>query len=123
MSDRDDLIRLMGVRGRGFHGVLPAERRDGQDFVVDVDLEMFSLRRAATSDDLADTIDYGSVAQEIVAIIEGPPRNLIETLALEIAERCLAFDGVRAVVVTVHKPGAPIPVPFDDVSVTVRRSR
>ncbi len=122
MTDRDDLIRLVGVRGRGFHGVLPQERREGQDFVVDVDLEMFSLRRAATSDDLGDTVDYGSVAQEIVSIIEGPPRNLIETLALEIAERCLSLDGVRTVVVTVHKPDAPIPVPFDDVSVTVRRS-
>jgi dihydroneopterin aldolase len=118
-----DRISLKGVRARGFHGVFDEERRDGQEFRVDVILGVHSISKAARTDDLQHTVDYGGVAQAVVEVIEGPALNLIETLAVAIAERCLAFDYVRAVKVTVHKPHAPIPVPFDDVSVSITRAR
>lgn len=78
-------------------------------------------RAAASTDDLSATADYGAIAEKIVALIEGEPVNLIETLAERIATACLADPVVRAVEVTVHKPDAPISVPFEDVTVTIRR--
>jgi dihydroneopterin aldolase len=118
-----DRIILTGVTARGFHGVFDHERQDGQEFRVDVVLGVMSISKAAKSDNLLHTVDYGAVAQAVVAVIEGPPVNLIEKLAVTIAERCLDFDYVRAVTVTVHKPQAPIPVPFDDVAVRITRAR
>lgn len=118
-----DRISLTGVRARGFHGVFDEERRDGQEFRVDVVLGVLSMSKAARTDELGHTVDYGGVARAVVDVVEGPPVNLIETLAVAIADRCLAFDYVRAVKVTVHKPQAPIPVPFDDVSVSITRAR
>ncbi|MGB7981771.1 MAG: dihydroneopterin aldolase [Candidatus Nanopelagicales bacterium] len=118
-----DRIILTGVRARGFHGVFDHERRDGQEFRVDAVLGVSSMDRAAQSDDLAHTVDYGALALGIVAILEGEPVDLIETLAVRIAEQCLALPDVAAVTVTVHKPQAPIPVPFDDVAVSVTRTR
>lgn len=117
-----DLIRLTGVRARGFHGVFAHERRDGQDFVVDVVMSV-DLARAGASDDLRHTVHYGEVAADVVAVIEGEPRDLIESLAAEIAEVVLARPLVEAVEVTVHKPQAPVGVPFGDVEVVVRRTK
>src|SRR5262245_20565988 len=102
MSDR---IALHGLRARGYHGVLPAERQLGQEFVVDVSLEI-DLSRAAASDDVADTVHYGELATRLVSIVSGPPVNLIETLAQRLADACLADPRVHAVEVTVHKPAA-----------------
>ncbi|KAA9089449.1 dihydroneopterin aldolase [Microbacterium radiodurans] len=119
MTDR---IRLTGVRARGFHGVYDAERQHGQDFVVDLDLEL-SLAAAAASDDVADTVHYGELAERVVEIVAGDPVDLLETLATRIAEAALGFGLVDAVTVTVHKPQAPIAVPFGDVSVTIERRR
>lgn len=118
-----DRISLKGVRARGFHGVFGEERQEGQEFRVDVVLGVLSISKAAKSDDLRHTVDYGGVALAVVEVVEGPAMNLIETLAVAIADRLLAFDYVRAVKVTVHKPQAPIPVPFDDVSVSITRAR
>ena len=115
-----DRISLKGLRVRGFHGVLPAERRDGQDFVIDVSLTV-DVRAAAASDDLADTVDYGALATDLAAVVAGDPVDLLETLATRLAEVCLARVGVFAVEVTVHKPQAPIALTFEDVSVTVLR--
>jgi dihydroneopterin aldolase len=115
-----DSIVLTGLRAFGYHGVYPHERRDGQEFVVDVTLET-SLATAAVSDDVADTIHYGELAERLVAVLTGEPVNLIETLAERLAGVCLADPRVREATVTVHKPGAPIPFTFDDVAVTVRR--
>lgn len=119
MTDR---IRLTGLRVRGNHGVFEHERRDGQDFVIDVELEL-DTRAAATSDDLADTVDYGSLAQHIAEVVGGDPVNLLETLAERIAEACLSDARVQTVGIEVHKPQAPIPLSFEDVSVHIRRSR
>ncbi|MCW2614784.1 MAG: putative dihydroneopterin aldolase [Frankiales bacterium] len=115
-----DAISLTGLRVRGFHGVFPEERRDGQDFVVDVVLTV-DVRAAAASDDLALTVHYGELAERLAEVVEGEPVDLLETLATRLAEVCLAPDLVTAVEVTVHKPSAPIARAFTDVSVTVRR--
>jgi 7,8-dihydroneopterin aldolase/epimerase/oxygenase len=117
-----DRITLSGLRGRGLHGVYPRERLEGQTFVVDAVLEL-DTRAAAAGDDLARTADYGSIAEKLVGVIEGEPVNLIETLASRLAGICLADPVVTAVEITVHKPDAPITVPFEDVSVTIRRQR
>ena len=119
MSSRDR-IALTGLRVRGHHGVLPEERRDGQDFVVDAVLHL-DLEAAAAADDLAQTVDYGELAEQLAAVVSGAPVDLIETLAERLAELCLRADGVERVEVTVHKPAAPIGVPFGDVAVTVVR--
>src|SRR5262245_24917033 len=118
-----DEITLTGVRAFGRHGVFEHERRDGQYFVVDATLYV-DTKRAAASDEVADTVHYGEAAERIAALVEGEPLNLIEALADRIAQDLLAsFELARMVAVTVHKPDAPIPVPFTDVSVTVRRGR
>ena len=119
MADR---IELRGLTVRGNHGVFDHERRDGQDFVVDVTV-WIDLGAAAASDDLADTYDYGVLAQRAAAVVAGPARNLIETVAAEIAEAVMADQRVHAVEVVVHKPAAPIPLAFSDVAVVARRSR
>lgn len=125
MSSRwDDLDRIAvtGITARGFHGVLEHEKREGQTFVVDVALGV-DTRSAAATDDLARTVDYSAVAADVVAIVSDGSLDLIETLAQRIADACLARDLVEAVEVVVHKPDAPVGVPFDDVTVTiVRRS-
>ena len=121
MGEPRDRIVVTGIRGHGRHGVFDHERRDGQEFAVDVELEV-GTTAAARSDDLADTVDYGQVAIAVHALIVGEPVDLVETLAERIADACLAFGGVHAVSVTVHKPSAPIPVPFDDVQLRIRRT-
>lgn len=117
-----DRIVLSGVRGRGHHGVFEHERRDGQDFVVDVALSV-DLAPAGASDDLADTVNYGEVGAAALARIEGEPFDLIERLAHVIAEDALAHVAVDEVTVTVHKPQAPVGVAFGDVTVSVTRRR
>lgn len=117
MSDR---IALTGLRVRGFHGVLAQERRDGQDFIVDVILHL-DLRAAGAYDALADTVDYGDLAQRLAAGVAGDPLDLIEALAERLAGLCMADPRVSRVEVTVHKPRAPIPLAFTDVAVTVVR--
>ena len=114
--------RAARVVVRGHHGVFEYERAEGQDFVVDVALDV-DTSAAARSDDLADTTDYGALALTIAGIVSGEPVNLLETLAERIAAACLADVRVTSVEVTVHKPQAPIPLTFDDVVVTIVRSR
>lgn len=98
------------------------ERAEGQDFVLDVALDI-DTRPAAASDDVADTVHYGELADELVAVLAGEPVNLLETLAERLARVCLADARVQACEVTVHKPQAPIRHAFQDVSVTIRRTR
>ena len=119
MTDR---IELRGLTVRGNHGVFEHERTNGQDFVVDVTVWL-DLAAAASSDDLADTLDYGALAQQAADVVAGPPRNLIETVAAEIADGVMTDQRVHAVEVVLHKPEAPIPLMFNDVAVVARRSR
>jgi dihydroneopterin aldolase len=119
MADR---IELRGLILRGRHGVYEHERSTGQDFVVDITVWM-DLAAAAASDELSDTYDYGALARQAAEIVAGPARNLIETVANEIAEYVMNDQRVHAVEVVVHKPQAPIPQTFADVAVVARRSR
>lgn len=117
-----DRISITGLRVRGFHGVFPYERADGQDFVVDAVLWL-DTGPAAAADDLNLTADYGAIADRLAKIVAGQPVALIETLAARLAAACLADDVVQAAEVTVHKPAAPVSQQFADIAVTVRRSR
>ncbi|MBU7598132.1 dihydroneopterin aldolase [Streptomyces sp. P38-E01] len=117
-----DRVAVRGLRATGHHGVFAHEREEGQVFVVDVELGV-DTRAAAADDDLALTVHYGEVAEEVVAVVTGEPVDLIETLAQRIADQCLTHRAVQEVEVVVHKPHAPITVPFDDVTLTIKRSR
>lgn len=114
-----DRIALRGLTAKGHHGVFDHERENGQDFTVDITLHT-KTARAAASDDLAQTISYADVADQVIGIITGEPVDLIETLAERIADAALA-TGALAVDVTVHKPSAPIPHDFTDAAVSIRR--
>jgi len=102
--------------------VFAHEREDGQIFVIDLALGL-DTAAAAAGDDLERTVHYGVLAEQVAAVVAGEPVNLIETLAQRIADTCLGHDVVEEVEVTVHKPDAPITVPFDDVTVTITRRR
>ncbi|GAA2062767.1 dihydroneopterin aldolase [Streptomyces albiaxialis] len=117
-----DRVALRGLTARGHHGVFEWEREEGQTFVVDLDMGL-DTREAAEGDDLAKTVHYGIVAEEVAAVVAGEPVDLIETLAQRIADTCLRHEAVREVEVVVHKPDAPISVPFEDVTITIKRSR
>ncbi|WIM70681.1 dihydroneopterin aldolase [Corynebacterium suedekumii] len=120
MADR---IELRGLECFGHHGVFAEEKRDGQTFHVDVTCWL-DTAPAAADDDLARTVNYAELAQLAVDVVTGPPRDLIETVAAEIADGILdRFELLHAVEVTVHKPSAPIPHTFADVAVVARRSR
>ncbi|MEV7873613.1 dihydroneopterin aldolase [Microbacterium sp. NPDC089188] len=120
--DAVDHITLTGVRAFGYHGVYPDEKRDGQEFIVDATV-VLPLARAAETDDVADTVHYGELAERIAVIVSGEPVDLLEKLAARIADEVLRDERVESVTITVHKPAAPIPVPFADVSVTITRGR
>lgn len=113
---------VRGLRARGRHGVLAAEREAGQPFGVDLELEV-DTRAAGASDALADTVDYSAVAAAALGVVTGDPVDLVETLADRIARTVLSDARVRAVTVSVHKPQAPLGVPFDDVVVVIRRTQ
>ena len=117
-----DRLTLTGLRANAHHGIYGHERRDGQVFLIDVVL-VLDLAPAAGSDDIAHTVHYGELAVEIVEAVEADPVDLIETVAERIASLCLRRAPVHEVSVTVHKPEAPITVPFADVSVTITRNR
>ncbi|MCA1186619.1 MULTISPECIES: dihydroneopterin aldolase [unclassified Saccharopolyspora] len=119
MADR---IALTGLRVRGNHGVFEHEKRDGQEFLVDITV-WADLAGAAAADDLAQTLNYGELAQRAADVVAGPSRDLIETVAAEIADGIMADHRAHAAEVTIHKPSAPIPLTFADVAVTIRRSR
>jgi len=117
-----DRITLTGVRVRAHHGVFDFEREQGQEFVIDVSVAV-DLAAAASVDDLDRTVHYGELAEAVVAAVERDPVDLIETVAERVAGVALGWAAVDEVEVTVHKPQAPISVPFTDVSVTIVRGR
>jgi dihydroneopterin aldolase len=115
-----DELALTGLECWGHHGVFEHERREGQRFVVDLVLG-FDAAPAAASDNLSETLDYGSLALSVKAAVEKDPVDLIETLAHRIAEVCLLDSRVEWASVTVHKPDAPIDATFADVALTIIR--
>jgi dihydroneopterin aldolase len=119
MTDR---LAVRGIEAFGHHGVLVQERRDGQVFMVDLELSL-DTRDAARSDDLQDTVDYGSLVTRVKQAMESDPVDLIETLAERVADICLEDRRVRSVEVTLHKPHAPIEAVFADVALTILRTQ
>jgi dihydroneopterin aldolase len=117
-----DELSVLGIECFGHHGVLELERAEGQPFVVDLTLGL-DTRSAANSDDLRDTVDYGSLVMEVKAAVETDPVDLIETLAQRVADVCLLDDRVAYAKVTIHKPTAPIRATFSDVALTITRKR
>jgi dihydroneopterin aldolase len=121
-EERSDRLAVRGIEAFGHHGVFDFERRDGQVFVVDLVLGL-DTQAAARTDDLQQTVDYGSLVAKVKDAIESDPVDLIETVAARIADICLADQRVRWAEVTVHKPGAPIEATFSDVALTITRTR
>jgi 7,8-dihydroneopterin aldolase/epimerase/oxygenase len=120
VAEVPDRIALRGLRAHGRHGVYDFERERGQMFRVDAVLEL-DTRPAAAGDDLELTVNYAELAQQLYAVLSGEPVSLLETLAQRLADVCLANPLVGAVEITVHKPQAELGVPFDDVTVAIRR--
>ena len=115
-----DRIELKGVECYGYHGVLEEERRHGQTFYVDLTCGL-DLSQAKQLDD---TVNYAELAQLAHDIMTGEPEDLIEAVANRIANQALAtYEQLASIEVTVHKPSAPIPLPFQDVAVVARRRR
>ena len=119
---RTDELRVTGIECQAHHGVYEHERRDGQRFVVDLVLGL-DTRAAATSDDLRDTVDYGSLVEGVTSAVQADPSDLIETVAERIAQVCLTDRRVQWTQVTLHKPEAPIQATFADVGLTITRKR
>ncbi|MDT9594702.1 dihydroneopterin aldolase [Nocardioides zeae] len=117
-----DELAVRGIECFAHHGVFPDERRDGQRFVVDLVLGL-DTGPAARSDDLHDTVDYGSLTMAVKAAVESDPVDLVETVAQRIADVCLSEGRVEWVRVTLHKPEAPITATFSDVALTIERKR
>lgn len=117
-----DQLTVRGIEILGHHGVFDFERRDGQIFVIDLALSI-DTASAAASDDLSETVDYGTLVAQVKTAVEQDPVDLIETLAQRIADVCLGHEQVERVEVTVHKPHAPIEATFSDVALTINRSR
>ena len=118
-----DQIVLTGIHGFGYHGLFEQERKDGQDFFVDLTLEV-DLKAASQSDAIVDTVNYAEITDLVVDEITSNPVNLIEKLAARIAERVLNQHlKVKSVTVTVHKPQAPVAAQLKDIAVVVTRAR
>ncbi len=117
-----DELTVRGIECHGHHGVFEFERREGQIFVIALPLGL-DTAPAAASDDLHDTVDYGSLVAAVKAAVETDPVDLIETLAQRIAGVCRSDPPVTWARVTVHKPDAPIEATLTDVALTITRKR
>jgi dihydroneopterin aldolase len=117
-----DELAVTGIECFAHHGVFDFERREGQVFVVDLVLGI-DTRPAAASDDLADTVNYGTLVADVKAAVERDPVDLIETVAQRIADVCLLDTRVEWARVTLHKPDAPIDATYSDVALTITRTR
>ena len=117
-----DALSVTGIECFGHHGVFAHEKADGQRFVVDLTLGL-DTRPAARSDDLRDTVDYGSLVAAVQSVVETGSHDLIETVVQKVADTCLEDHRVEWARVTLHKPEAPIQAPFSDVTLTITRKR
>lgn len=107
----------------GYHGVIPEENRLGQKYYVDLDMRL-ELGKAASTDDVNDTVNYADVHALVKEIVEGPPVKLIETLAHKIASALLGtYTSIIEATVSVTKPNPPFDITFDGVTVELRRRR
>ena len=117
-----DTISITGLRLTGYHGVFEHEKRDGQEFGVDLEIEL-DLSSAGSTDELQNTLDYSVVVDQVAQRVTGESVDLVENLAHDIAQIVLGHPQPTAVTVTVHKPQAPVGHPVEDIAVTIRRER
>ncbi|KAL6641440.1 hypothetical protein ACP70R_019621 [Stipagrostis hirtigluma subsp. patula] len=118
-----DKLILRGLQFHGFHGVKPEEQKLGQKFVVDVDAWM-DLAAAGVSDSIADTVSYADIYSIAKDILEGPPHNLLESVAHSIAKSTLLeFAQIYAVRVKVGKPHVAVHGVLDYLGVEIMRYR
>ena len=117
----NDRIELTGIEVYAKHGVNADEQERAQVFRVDV-TAYTDMATAGETDDLADTLDYSTLALEIREVVGAESHKLIETVASRVADTVLGHARVDKAVVTIHKPNAPIDLAFDDVSVTIERT-
>jgi len=117
-----DTITITGLRLTGHHGVFDHEKREGQEFVIDVEIEL-DLSSARSTDELQNTVDYSVVVDEVAQRVMGESVDLIETLAHDLAQIVLHHPQPNAVTVTVHKPQAPVGHSVQDIAVTIRREK
>lgn len=115
-----DRIVLRGIRALGVHGALPEEQVRPQPFEVDAVLRL-DLQPAGRSDDLADTVDYGELAEAIARVVTSEHHQLLERLADRIAQVCRSDARVVGVTVTVRKLRPPVAVAMEHVAVEVTR--
>lgn len=120
MSDR---IFVDGLLVHAHHGVMAHEEKVGQRFVIDLDIEV-DLAPAGRSDKLADTASYSAIIETATEAFTQRSFRLVEAAAARVADAVLtAFPRIAAIRVTVHKPHAPIAAIFNDVGVSIRRTR
>jgi dihydroneopterin aldolase len=118
-----DKIIIKGLKVFAYHGVNPEEKRDGQQFILDVTLYL-SLLRAGRSDDLNDTVSYSAASKTIIRTMTEDKYDLIERAAQRVAEQLLAeYHMVEKVEVLLKKPEAPVKAEFDYMAVQITRQR
>lgn len=118
----NDKVKISGIKAFGYHGVFEHERKEGQEFVADVEFE-YETSDAIQFDLIDNAIDYGAISILVKSILEGEPKNLIEKVADEIAQQILANFNVNYVKIDLHKPKAPLKMEFTDVVVSVERRK
>ena len=107
---------LSGIHAEGRHGARPGEKDEPQPFVIDLDLEV-----QVGEDQIGGTADYREVTERVRAVVEQGSFDLIETMAGQIAEACVAFDRILRASVVVHKPNAATRLGIDGVAAAVTR--
>ena len=117
-----DKIDVRGIEVFAKHGVLESEQIRAQVFKIDV-TAFLDLSGPGASDDLNDTLDYGQLALDVREVVGSESHALIEKVAQSVVDVVMAHEAVERVVVTIHKPNAPVDMVFEDISVTVDRSR
>ncbi len=118
-----DKIHLNQMAFYGYHGLFKEEKKLGQRFLVDLTL-FLDLKKAGKSDAMEDSVDYGVVYQKVKEVVEGQSRNLVESVAEEVASNLLTtLDKLDACFVKVYKPDPPIPGHYQSVAVEIFRER
>lgn len=117
-----DVIKITGIKTFGYHGVFENEKKSGQDFFIDIEYR-YETSQAIAKDEIEKAIDYGAVISKVKSIVEAESKNLIETVADEIAQDLLRDFKIEWVKVTLHKPHAPVEISFKDIAVVVERSK
>ena len=115
-----DRVLIEGLTFFGYHGVRPEEQSLGQKFRVDVELTL-DLSRPASSDRVADTVNYEAVCRLVLEVGKGRRCNLLETLAERIAAALLKAFPAQEVLVRVKKTSPPFDGTLAAVGVEIRR--